>query len=161
TRAMPVLDHLSPTWFAMVKGKQVGPMTLRDLETKVKTQEVSLRTYLWKQGMADWKRASDVPEVSPVFAGVSGGASATGPTRAAPAAKPTTRSTAAVARDVATANEVPSPEITRSPKSPVKTNGNGHGITHEPDGVDPYDRDAETVLAAPVFNPAADKERSK
>ncbi|MBK7863925.1 MAG: zinc-ribbon domain-containing protein [Archangiaceae bacterium] len=121
TRAMPALD-LSPTWFAMVKGKQIGPLTLRDLELRVKTGEVSLRTYLWKQGMADWKRASDVPEVSPVFAGVSVGASAVGPVQPAPAAsRPTTKSSKAVARDVATANEVPSPEITR------KGNGNGHG----------------------------------
>jgi predicted Zn finger-like uncharacterized protein len=143
TRAMPAMD-LSPTWFAMVKGKQIGPMTLRDLESKVKTQEVSLRTYLWKQGMADWKRASDVPEVSPVFAGVSVGASATGPTRAAgPTGKPISKSTASVARDVATANEVPSPEITRGPKiTASKTNGNGHGVIDD-------DRDARTLVAQP------------
>jgi predicted Zn finger-like uncharacterized protein len=151
TRAMPALD-LSPTWFAMVKGKQIGPMTLRDLETKVKSQEVSLRTYLWKQGMGDWKRASDVPEVSPVFAGVSVGASATGPTRAAPpAGKPHSKSTPSVARDVATANELPSPEITRGPRITAKSNGNGHG--HGSDGVDPYERDARTVAAQPF--PAA------
>src|ERR1043165_8758428 len=46
TRAMPAID-LSPTWFAMVKGKQIGPLTVRDLELRVKTGEVSLRTYLW------------------------------------------------------------------------------------------------------------------
>jgi predicted Zn finger-like uncharacterized protein len=161
TRAMPILDTSSPTWFAMVKGKQVGPMTLRDLEGKVKAQEVSLRTYLWKQGMADWKRASEVPEVSPVFAGVSVGAAATGPTRAAPsAAKPISRSTSAVQRDVAIANEVPVPEITRSPKGPAKANGNGHGPGHEADDTDPYDRDARTVLAAPVFN-ANEKPKTK
>ncbi len=120
TRAMPAMD-LSPTWFAMVKGKQIGPLTVRDLELRVKSGEVSLRTYLWKQGMTDWKRASDVPEVSPVFAGVSVGAAAVGPVQAAPqAAKPISKSVKGVQRDVATANEVPSPEITRKP------NGNGH-----------------------------------
>ncbi len=121
TRAMPAMD-LSPTWFAMVKGKQIGPLTVRDLELRVKTGEVSLRTYLWKQGMADWKRASDVPEVSPVFAGVSVGAAAVGPVQAAPqAGRPISKATKSVARDVATANELPSPEITRKP------NGNGAG----------------------------------
>jgi predicted Zn finger-like uncharacterized protein len=135
TRAMPALD-LSPTWFAMVKGKQIGPLTLRDLELRVKSGEVSLRTYLWKQGMADWKRASDVPEVSPVFAGVSVGAAAVGAVQASPTAAKvaTTKASKTVGRDVATSNEVPSPEITRKP------NGNGHG-----DGVDPMARDDRTV----------------
>lgn len=78
TRAMPAID-VTAQWFAMVKGKQLGPFDFKGLEGKVKTGELTLRTYLWKQGMGDWKRASDVPEVSPVFAGVSVGATATGP----------------------------------------------------------------------------------
>ncbi|MBS1148831.1 MAG: hypothetical protein H6Q89_529, partial [Myxococcaceae bacterium] len=79
TRAMPAMD-VTAQWFAMVKGKQLGPFDMKGLEGKVKAGELTLRTYLWKQGMADWKRASDVPEVSSVFAGVSVGATATGPT---------------------------------------------------------------------------------
>lgn len=146
TRAMPAMD-LSPTWFAMVKGKQIGPLTVRDLELRVKSGEVSLRTYLWKQGMTDWKRASDVPEVSPVFAGVSVGASAVGPVQAAPqAAKPISKSVKGVQRDVATANEVPSPEITRKP------NGNGHATA---DSADPVDRDARTQIAPTPTAPPA------
>jgi len=146
TRAMPAMD-LSPTWFAMVKGKQIGPLTVRDLELRVKTGEVSLRTYLWKQGMADWKRASDVPEVSPVFAGVSVGAAAVGPVQAAgQPGRPISKSTKGVARDVATANELPSPEITRKP------NGNGNGNGHGPG--DPVDRDARTNIGQPSFAPA-------
>ncbi|MEW5743100.1 MAG: GYF domain-containing protein [Myxococcota bacterium] len=109
TRAMPAMDT-SATWYAMVQGAQVGPFDLRALSAKVKAGEVTLRTYLWKPGMADWKRASDVPEVSPVFAGVSVGATATGPTQPSPEAR-RTGTTPAVQRDVATANEVPSPEV--------------------------------------------------
>ena len=116
TRAMPAMDT-SATWYAMVQGKQVGPLDLRALSEKVSAGEVTLRTYLWKPGMGDWKRASDVPDVSPIFAGVSVGATATGPTQPAPEARrPATRSSAsAVQRDVATANEVPSPEVARRP----------------------------------------------
>lgn len=111
TRAMPAMDT-SATWYAMVQGKQVGPLDLRALSEKVTSGEVTLRTYLWKPGMGDWKRASDVPEVSPVFAGVSVGATATGPAQPSPEARRTsTRSSAAVQRDVALANEVPSPEV--------------------------------------------------
>lgn len=110
TRAMPAMDT-SAQWYAMIQGAQVGPLDLRTLQARVNAGEVTLRTYLWKPGMGDWKRASDVPEVSPVFAGVSVGATATGPTQAAPEARRApTRSTPAVQRDVAVANEVPTPE---------------------------------------------------
>ncbi len=122
TRAMPMIDATSQ-WFAMVKGKQLGPFDVRGLEGRVKTGELTLRTYLWRQGMGDWKRASDVPEVSQVFAGVSSaGATATGPTSAAPAERPSSKKVAPVQRDVAVALETPSPEIVGR-----KTNGNGNG----------------------------------
>jgi predicted Zn finger-like uncharacterized protein len=153
TRAVPAQDF-SPVWFAMVKGKQLGPLSLKDLDGKVKAGEVSLRTYLWKQGMGDWKRASDVPEVAPVFAGVSVGASATGPVQSAQK-KTTTRQMGAVSKDVATANEVPSPEVTRS-KGGAKTNGNGNGHSD----IDPYERDARTQIAQP-FPTAPETPRAK
>ncbi len=110
TRARPPLDTAA-TWYAMIAGKQQGPFDIATLSRRVSAGEVTLRTYLWKPGMGDWKRASDVPEVSTIFAGVSVGATATGPTQLpAPAAQ--TRP-APAARDVAVANELPSPELTR------------------------------------------------
>lgn len=111
TRAAPAPDF-NVAWFAMISGKQQGPFDIGSLQMRVTAGEVTLRTYLWRPGMPDWKRASEVPEVSMVFAGVSVGAAATGPTQAAPETrrsssklKPTTQ------RDVAVANEVPSPEL--------------------------------------------------
>ncbi len=110
TRMMPAPDTTS-AWFAMVAGKQVGPMDLKGLSVKVSAGEITLRTYLWKNGMAEWKRASDVPEVSTVFAGVSVGATATGPTQAAPETRrANVRSAPAAQKDVALANETPVPE---------------------------------------------------
>jgi predicted Zn finger-like uncharacterized protein len=66
TRAAPALD---PTivWYVMVKGKQQGPFDIRALHTKVKESEVSLRSYVWHQGMGDWKRARDVGELATLF----------------------------------------------------------------------------------------------
>ncbi len=136
TRAMPAMD-VSAQWFAMVKGKQLGPFDLKDLEGRVKLGELTLRTYLWKQGMGDWKRASDVPEVSPVFAGVSVGASATGPVSAVSLERPTSKRVPAVRQDVAVALETPSPEITGR-----NTNGNGHRPT--------VDKAPEPAAVAPV-----------
>lgn len=109
TRAMPSLD-LSAAWYAMVKGTQLGPFDLAGLEKKVKSGEVTLRTYLWKQGMADWKRASDVPDVSPVFAGVSVQSTAASSTSLPPAKLPS-KAVAAVQRDVAVAPQEPAPEL--------------------------------------------------
>ena len=56
-------------WFAMVKGKQVGPFDGQQLQAKVKGSEINLRTYLWKEGMGDWKRANDLPELASIFIG--------------------------------------------------------------------------------------------
>ncbi len=106
TRAMPPLDTTAQ-WFAMLGGKQQGPFDLGELQRRVGAGEVTLRTYLWKAGMGDWKRASDVPEVSPVFAG------STAPSAPPPPPRPPTKSVPAMQRDVALSNEVPSPEHTR------------------------------------------------
>jgi predicted Zn finger-like uncharacterized protein len=114
--SMAVAD-LAPVWFAMVKGNQIGPLDLKQLEAKVKAGEVSARTYLWKQGMADWKRAVEVPDVSSAFAGVSAGATATGPTRSATAPSAAAKKASALRSDIALSNEVPSLSSPRPAKS--------------------------------------------
>ena len=111
TRAMPPVDPTAQ-WFAMVGGKQQGPYDAAELQRRVGAGEVTLRTYLWKTGMSDWKRAADVPEVSPIFAG---GAA---PPSSSPS-RPPSKSVPAVQRDVAMANEVPSTE------KPTAQNGAG------------------------------------
>lgn len=108
TRARPSLD-LSAQWHAMIAGVQQGPFDVKALMGKVSSGEVTLRTYLWKAGMADWKRAADLPEVSTLFAGGNGSAAVS-----SPPSRPVTRTSQPVARrDVAVANEMPSPEVTK------------------------------------------------
>jgi len=142
TRAMPAMDN-SAQWFAMVKGKQLGPFDPKGLEARVKTGELTLRTYLWKQGMGDWKRASDVPEVSSVFAGVSVGATATSSSASATLSQPpVSKRVPAVQRDVAVALETPSPEITSK-----KPNGNGNGHAVAAPAVEPVSRGKVTSSA--------------
>ncbi|HLL53622.1 MAG TPA: AgmX/PglI C-terminal domain-containing protein [Myxococcaceae bacterium] len=68
TRTAPPLDTTAQ-WFVMVKGKQVGPLDAAALMDKVATGDVAPRSYMWKQGMADWKRAADIPELATVLAG--------------------------------------------------------------------------------------------
>ena len=54
-------------WFAMVKGKQVGPFDHLGLGQKVKGGEICPKTFVWRQGMGDWKRAGELPEMSRLF----------------------------------------------------------------------------------------------
>jgi predicted Zn finger-like uncharacterized protein len=55
-------------WFAMVKGRQSGPLAAEGLLDKVKAGDIVPRTYLWREGMKDWKRAADLPELGFLFA---------------------------------------------------------------------------------------------
>ena len=56
-----------PTWFAMLHGKQAGPLTRAELDAKSSEGEVGPRTYLWKDGMQAWQRAKDLPELESLF----------------------------------------------------------------------------------------------
>ena len=149
TRAMPAPD-MSATWYAMVQGKQVGPIGLRELNEKVRAGEVSLRTYLWKPGMGDWKRASDVPEVSSVFAGVSVGATATDAQKSSAIRK----TSSSVQRDVAVANEMPTPEAQGRKSSPSGINGNGRA--QPPAAPPPTGQQSAIRRPQSVIRPAAE-----
>lgn len=49
--------------FAMIDGRQVGPMDLDDIvEAGVRPD-----TYVWSKGMADWQKAAEVPDICRYF----------------------------------------------------------------------------------------------
>lgn len=50
-------------YFAMIDGRQYGPMELDDM---VK-EGVRPDTYVWCKGMPDWMKASDVPDICRYF----------------------------------------------------------------------------------------------
>jgi predicted Zn finger-like uncharacterized protein len=54
-------------WFAMLAGKQTGPLTRGELDAKTAQGAVGPRTYLWKEGMPSWQRAKDLPELAALF----------------------------------------------------------------------------------------------
>jgi predicted Zn finger-like uncharacterized protein len=66
TRTMPLRDTRSP-WFVMVKSKQEGPLDEAALQELVDAGTVTGRSYFWQQGMPDWKRGSDIPELAELF----------------------------------------------------------------------------------------------
>ncbi|MFY0570542.1 AgmX/PglI C-terminal domain-containing protein [Archangium lansingense] len=67
TRTMPLRDARSP-WFVMVKSKQEGPLDDGALSELVVSGAVTARSYFWQQGMPDWKRGQDIPELAGFFA---------------------------------------------------------------------------------------------
>jgi len=48
-------------WFALVAGEQRGPLSDEALQREVDEGRVLSSTFVWHEGMAEWKRLSDVP----------------------------------------------------------------------------------------------------
>jgi len=66
---MPAGDEpLEVSWFAMVRGSQVGPMAQEPLEQLIRAGEVTGKTFVWCEGMAAWRRAETLPELAPSLA---------------------------------------------------------------------------------------------
>ena len=57
----------APRWFAMLHGKQTGPLTRAELGARTDEGALGPRTYLWKDGMNAWQRAKDLPELQGLF----------------------------------------------------------------------------------------------
>ncbi|HEY4883481.1 MAG TPA: GYF domain-containing protein [Myxococcales bacterium] len=63
----PVAPLDGPIWYAMLRGKQTGPVTREDLEERANDGELGPRTYLWRDGMDAWQHAKDIPELWDLF----------------------------------------------------------------------------------------------
>ena len=53
----------SGTFYVMIEGKQVGPLSEAELSQLIQQKKVTKETYVWKIGMKDWTTAENVPEV--------------------------------------------------------------------------------------------------
>lgn len=57
-----------PTGFYMaVDGKQAGPFNDDEMQRMVKGGVVVADTLIWRQGMPQWRKAAEVPEVNKIF----------------------------------------------------------------------------------------------
>ncbi|NOZ87805.1 MAG: AgmX/PglI C-terminal domain-containing protein [Deltaproteobacteria bacterium] len=54
-------------WFAILRGRQIGPMNLDEVKQAIKDERISHGTYLWRDGMADWVRAARCDEIKPLL----------------------------------------------------------------------------------------------
>lgn len=53
-----------------VNGQQAGPYNLEQLRQMTTAGQLTPQTFVWKAGMANWEPASQVAEISPLFAAV-------------------------------------------------------------------------------------------
>jgi membrane protease subunit (stomatin/prohibitin family) len=65
--APPPLPGQAQPYFLGINGQQVGPVAVADLAGRVASGELTPDTLVWQQGMAQWTRAADVPEVAAAF----------------------------------------------------------------------------------------------
>ena len=57
-------------WFAGIGGKQEGPFDDTAMGGKITASAVTRDTLVWKQGMAGWVKAAEVPELARLFSAV-------------------------------------------------------------------------------------------
>ena len=52
-------------WYVLVDGDQTGPFALADLRERVLAGTLGSDTWVWADGMAEWRRAEHVPALVP------------------------------------------------------------------------------------------------
>jgi membrane protease subunit (stomatin/prohibitin family) len=55
-------------YFVAVNGQQSGPFNMQQLQQSVLNGQLTIQTYVWKQGMANWELAGNVQELTSLFA---------------------------------------------------------------------------------------------
>jgi len=58
---------LTPSWYFGENGSRVGPFTAAHLTQAIQAKRVRAATLVWCTGMPDWKPASEVPSLAPLF----------------------------------------------------------------------------------------------
>jgi len=62
----PILQAV--TYFVAKNGQKTGPFDLNTLKTQIANNQVNPETMIWKQGMANWQKASEVSDLQNLFA---------------------------------------------------------------------------------------------
>jgi len=60
-------DLVEKKWFIFVKDKHEGPFGMDEIRTKITQGAMPMETYVWKEGMSDWKMTSALPEFQSIF----------------------------------------------------------------------------------------------
>jgi hypothetical protein len=65
--AMPPPIPQAVQWYVAANGQQLGPFDGNAMAQHVQSGQVTRETLVWKQGMAAWTAAGQVPELAGLF----------------------------------------------------------------------------------------------
>lgn len=51
--------------YAVINSIQQGPFSLGEILERISAGEITPETYIWKVGMAEWRKANDVEDIRP------------------------------------------------------------------------------------------------
>lgn len=54
-------------YYFAINGQQVGPLTIEQIKQAISQNQITVDTLTWKQGMANWTKVSEVPEIANLF----------------------------------------------------------------------------------------------
>jgi membrane protease subunit (stomatin/prohibitin family) len=54
-------------FFVAVNGQNTGPFNLQQLQAMIMSGQFSRASFVWKQGMANWEQAGNIPELASLF----------------------------------------------------------------------------------------------
>lgn len=63
----PPMPGTNVSYMVVVGGQQYGPYNMQQLQQLVQNGQMNNQTYVWKQGMANWELAANVPELVCLF----------------------------------------------------------------------------------------------
>lgn len=50
-------------WYLAIDGQQIGPLPIAEAQARLLAEDAAERAYAWRDGLADWARIADVPEL--------------------------------------------------------------------------------------------------
>lgn len=66
----PLPGQQQVAFFAAINGNQAGPFDMNMLQQQLQAGQITRDTLVWKQGMPNWTKAGEVPELQPLFGAV-------------------------------------------------------------------------------------------
>lgn len=66
------LDSLGETaapaqWFVAIDGAPAGPLSIEDVRQRIAIGKVNGESLAWREGLGDWKKAAEIPELASLF----------------------------------------------------------------------------------------------
>jgi predicted Zn finger-like uncharacterized protein len=61
-------DAIADGWHAIIDRQQLGPLSGAEIKSHITQGKLTSRTYVWRDGQGDWKRAADIPALATALA---------------------------------------------------------------------------------------------